>query len=220
MKVLAIETSGRVCGAAVAIDGVLVSSTEIIREAAHDAFLADVVSSALRFADIAVADVDVVAISVGPGSFTGLRIGASFVKGLAFSGTPRILPVPTLTSLHYAALEVATLSGSESITAVIPSHRDLWYVQKSPCTAPASEHVVGVCGEEELRAGIHDDTFVVGPGAERLVSNAVSGLTRLSARFVAFASWYLLQANAPFADVDTFVPQYQQDFEPRTTSGS
>ncbi len=220
MKILAIETSGRVCGAAVAIDGVLVSSTEIIREAAHDAFLADVVSSALRFADVALADVDVVAISVGPGSFTGLRIGASFVKGLAFSGTPRILPVPTLTSLHYAALEVATLSGSASITAVIPSHRDLWYVQQSPCTAGVSEHLVRVCGEEELRAMIHDDTFVVGPGAERLVSNAPSGLTRLSARFVAFASWNLMQANAPYADVDTFVPQYQQEFEPRTSSGS
>lgn len=218
MKVLAIETSGRVCGAAVAIDGVLVSSTEIIRDAAHDAFLADVVSSALRFAGVTADHVDVIAISVGPGSFTGLRIGASFVKGLAFSGIPRILPVPTLVSLHCAAREVATLSGSASITSVIPSHRDLWYVQQSPCTARTHEHVVRLCGHEELREMITDETFVVGPGAERLVSNAVSGLTRLSARFIAYACWDLLQANTPFADVDTFVPQYQQEFEPRTTS--
>lgn len=215
MVILALETSGSVCGAAVSIDGSLVASTEIIREASHDAFVADVVTSALRFAGLTIDNVDVVAVSAGPGSFTGLRIGASFVKGLAFEDKPRVLAVPTLTSLFYAAREVAQLSGASSITCVIPSHRDLWYVMQAPCNSNVADHSVKVSTREELLSGITPGTFVVGPGAEQLAPIAVSGLTRLSARFVAFASWELLRANVPFVDADAFVPQYQQDFVPR-----
>jgi tRNA threonylcarbamoyl adenosine modification protein YeaZ len=215
MVVLAIETSGKVCGAGVSVDGVLIASTEIIRDASHDAHIADVVTSALRFADRTIQDVNVIAVSAGPGSFTGLRIGASFVKGLAFEGSPQILPVPTLTSLHCAAREVAILAGAASITSVIPSHRDLWYVQQYPCSTPVHEQQVRVCSSDEVRAMITPETFVVGPGSEQFTPTAVSGLTRLSARFIAFASWELLRANVPFADADSFVPLYQQEFVPR-----
>lgn len=215
MVVLAIETSGKVCGAGVSEDGTLVASTEIIRDASHDAHLADVVASALRFAGRTVNDVDVIAVSAGPGSFTGLRIGASFVKGLAFEGTPRILPVPTLSSLHCAAREVAILSGASTITSLIPSHRDLWYVQQYPCSTPAHEQHVRVCSSDEVRSLITPETFVAGPGAEQFTPTAVSGLTRLSARFIAFACWELLGADVPYVDADAFVPMYQQDFVPR-----
>jgi tRNA threonylcarbamoyl adenosine modification protein YeaZ len=215
MIVLAIETSGNVCGAAVAIDGALVSSSEIIRDAAHDAFLPEVVNSAIRFADVSMEKIDIVAISAGPGSFTGLRIGASFVKGLAFGGTPRILPVPTLTSLHVAAREVALLSGAQTITSIIPSHRDLYYVVQAPCSDVVHEQAVSVCTAADVEARIAPETFVVGPGAKHFTPTPVSGLTRLSARFVAFASWHMLEAGVPCVDVDAFVPQYQQDFIPR-----
>lgn len=215
MIVLAIETSGNVCGAAVAIDGALVSSSEIIRDAAHDAFLPDVVTSAVRFADVSMESIDIIAISAGPGSFTGLRIGASFVKGLAFGGTPRILPVPTLTSLHVAAREVAQLSGAQTITSIIASHRDLYYVVQAPCTATVLEHAVPLCTTAEVEQMITPDTFVVGPAAIRFTPTPVSGLTRLSARFIAFASWSLIEAGVPCVEVDAFVPQYQQDFIPR-----
>ena len=215
MIVLAIETSGNVCGAAVAIDGALVSSSEIIRDAAHDAFLPEVVNSAIRFADVSMEKIDIVAISAGPGSFTGLRIGASFVKGLAFGGTPRILPVPTLTSLHVAAREVALLSGARTITSIIPSHRDLYYVVQASCSDVVHEHAVSVCTSADVALLITPETFVVGPGAHHFTPTPVSGLTRLSARFVAFASWHLLEAGVPCVDVDGFVPQYQQDFIPR-----
>lgn len=215
MVVLALETSGIVCGAAVSIDRTLVSTSEIIRENAHDAFLHEVTQSALHFAGLEIGDVDVVALSAGPGSFTGLRIGASFVKGLAFDQSPKLLPVPTLTSIHAASREVAQRSGASSIMSVVPSHRDLWYVQHLPCSAPVTSHVVRVCTTGEAQALITHDTFVAGPGSERLVTTAVSGLTRLSARFVAFASWQLLAAGTSCVDPETFVPQYQQEFIPR-----
>lgn len=215
MVVLALETSGKVCGAAVSIDGSLVATTEIIRDASHDSYLPDVVQSTLRCADVSLDAVDIVALSAGPGSFTGLRIGASFVKGLTFSGSPKLLPVPTLTSIHVASQEVALLSGATHILSVVPSHRDLWYVQVAPCASSLRDHTVRVCSTEDTMALINERTFVAGPGAERLAPTAVSGLTRLSARFVAFASWKLLEEGVQCVDVDAFVPAYQQEFVPR-----
>jgi tRNA threonylcarbamoyladenosine biosynthesis protein TsaB len=61
------------------------------------------VRDVLDDAGVAVADVGAVAISIGPGSFTGLRIGLSFAKGLAYAGRIPLVAVPTLEALALAA---------------------------------------------------------------------------------------------------------------------
>lgn len=82
MNILAIDTSGGVAGAAVWAGGLL-SEIYLHRQNKHSETAMDAVDTALRIADMAIRDVGLVAVSNGPGSFTGLRIGVSIAKGLA-----------------------------------------------------------------------------------------------------------------------------------------
>jgi tRNA threonylcarbamoyladenosine biosynthesis protein TsaB len=215
-RLLAIETSGTVCSAAVSVDGALTSSIEVLRSNVHDELLAGVVASTCENAGIRVSDIDVVAVSSGPGSFTGLRIGASFAKGLCYTGTPKLLAVPSHVAMMAAALEVARLSGSSSITCVIGSHRDLVYVSTSPCDELDIHADATLMTIDEARARIDGaPTLVVGPAAGLLTSSPISGLSRHSARFVAYAAWIMLAQSSPFNDANQFVPNYHQEFQPR-----
>lgn len=214
-SLLAIETSGSVCSVAVSIDGTLAASIEVIRPNVHDAKLADLVTQVCQGADVAVRDLSYVAVSSGPGSFTGLRIGVSMAKGLCIASNAKLIGVPTVTALLHASTEVAQRSGAESIVCVIPSHQDLNYVARSPVDDPTHLARVELIAAKELDLLDDHRTLFVGPGAIRRDPQPVSGLTRHSARFVAFAAWRLLGAGHAADDPLTFAPEYHQEFRPR-----
>ena len=212
---LAVETSGSVCSVAVSVDSALLSSIEIIKANVHDAMLSRCVRDALEHAGVTINDIDIVALSSGPGSFTGLRIGASFVKGLCFNDSPKFLPVPTLTSLLYASKEVATLGSMKWITALVASHRDLYYVANCSIDDDMFNSTVELLTAEDVRGRILPETLVVGPAAPLFSPAPISGLTRLSARFVSYAAWHMLSADSPFGEAATFIPDYGQEFTPQ-----
>lgn len=214
-SLLAIETSGAVCSVAVSVDGALRTSIEIIRPNVHDAVLADLVKQVCQWADVDVSKLSMVAVSSGPGSFTGLRIGVSMAKGLCAASSAKLISVPTTTALLHASTEVAQRSGASRIACIIPSHQDLYYVARSPVSDPAHVAPVELIAEPNLKDLDDGQTLFVGPGADRLDPAAVSGLTRTSARFVAFAAWRLLAAGHQPVDPLTFAPEYHQDFRPR-----
>lgn len=212
---LAIETSGSVCSVAVSIDGNLTSSIEILRPNVHDAVLAQTVQQACQAAGVRVADVDLVAVSSGPGSFTGLRIGVSMAKGLSAASGAKLLGVPSTTALLHAATEVAERCGAKEILAIIPSHQDLYYVARSDVSDKMHLAGVSLVRASSLSEMATTSTMVVGPGANAIEPSPISGLTRHSARFVAFAAWRLLQGGHPTDDPLTFGPEYFQEFQPR-----
>ncbi len=91
MKLLAVDTSGPVCGAAV-LDGEKVLGERISQNRnTHSASLMPMIEDCLESAGTALSEMDALAVTVGPGSFTGVRIGVATVKGLAHgSGKPCI----------------------------------------------------------------------------------------------------------------------------------
>lgn len=212
---LAIETSGSVCSVAVSIGGSLTSSVEILRPNVHDAILAKTIQQACDAADVRVADVDLVAVSSGPGSFTGLRIGVSMAKGLCAASGAQLLGVPSTTALMHASTEVAQRCGAHDILAIIPSHQDLYYVACSEVNNETHLAPVSLVRASAITELANTSTMVVGPGAHVIEHSPISGLTRHSARFVAFAAWRLLQAGHPTDDPITFGPEYFQEFQPR-----
>ena len=83
MKLLAIDTSGPVCGVAVMKDGAIVYEASAVNRMTHSVNLLPMIDAACQSAGLTVAELDRIAVVSGPGSFTGVRIGVSTVKGLA-----------------------------------------------------------------------------------------------------------------------------------------
>ncbi len=102
MKILAIETSTMLGGVAVMDDvkGLLVEVRASVK-AGHSGKLMPEIDDALKRASLGLGDIDALCVTTGPGSFTGLRIGLSTVKGLAYSTGLPVVAVPTLEALAW-----------------------------------------------------------------------------------------------------------------------
>jgi len=97
MRILAIETSTMLGGVAImdASEGLIVEMRLNIKTT-HSERLMRGISFALQQAGMGISDIDVFGVSIGPGSFTGLRIGLSTVKGFAYATGKPIVSIPTL----------------------------------------------------------------------------------------------------------------------------
>ena len=99
MKILAIDTSGPVCGVAVMKDGAVVYEASAINKMTHSVNLLPMIDTACQSAGLTVADLDRIAVVSGPGSFTGVRIGVSTVKGLAHAHNTPCVAVDALETM-------------------------------------------------------------------------------------------------------------------------
>ena len=96
MNILAIEASAKVAGAAVMVNGELRSEQMTSGMLTHSQTLMPLISRVMEAAGLSGDQVDVIAFTNGPGSFTGLRIGAATAKGLALGWKKPVLPLSTL----------------------------------------------------------------------------------------------------------------------------
>lgn len=108
--ILNIETSTNVCSVALSQDGVCLYEDVNMEGPSHAQVLAGYVKDAVSFADSHAIPIDAIAISKGPGSYTGLRIGVSEAKGVAYGRDAKLLSVPTL-----KLLTVPILLGHEEL---------------------------------------------------------------------------------------------------------
>lgn len=97
--ILHIETSTNVCSVALTQDGTCLLDQTDTKGPNHASVLAPFVEEAVSFADSHAIPLDAVALSMGPGSYTGLRIGTSTAKGLCYSRQIPLVAIPTLQTL-------------------------------------------------------------------------------------------------------------------------
>jgi len=106
MKILAVDTSALTASAALAFDGKLTGLYTLNAAHTHSETLLPMVESLLSNLKITVDDLDMLAVTDGPGSFTGIRIGISLIKGLAFGKNIPCVGVSTLEALAQNAASV------------------------------------------------------------------------------------------------------------------
>jgi tRNA threonylcarbamoyladenosine biosynthesis protein TsaB len=178
--------------------------------AIHEEAIVTIVETALGLSRCTFDSVDAIALSSGPGSFTGLRIGASFVKGLCFDGRLSLLAVPTSDAL---ALACARRAGSlpRLIVTAIAANRDLVYVGKFGADGSPKEEVLAI-PSAEARNCVLDDTAVIGPAASTIAQRASFGIEFLSSRWIAEYACSAIDAGKQWTDVATYQPDYRQDF--------
>lgn len=117
MYVLGIETATDVCSVGL-VDGERdLASFSLLRPRQHGTRLAGLISAAMEASGVAPEALDGIAVSSGPGSYTGLRIGVSTAKGLGLASGAALLAVPTLQALAHAS------GAAETVVAVLPSRR-------------------------------------------------------------------------------------------------
>lgn len=97
--ILAIESSGLVAGAAIVTDEKVVAEYNVNLKMTHSQTLLPMVDEVVRMSGIELKDIDAIAVSGGPGSFTGLRIGSATAKGLGLALKKNIVAVPTTQGL-------------------------------------------------------------------------------------------------------------------------
>ena len=102
MKFLAIDTSGRALNVVAVNEEKTVVSRREDCAMRHSVLLMDAIDGALKEAGMTLADCDFLACVVGPGSFTGIRIGIATVKGLCLAGEKKALSLTTFDTLAYA----------------------------------------------------------------------------------------------------------------------
>lgn len=101
MKILGIDSSGNVGSVAYVSDGVVISEYTLNNKKTHSQTLLPMIDDMVKKAEINLDELDAIAISQGPGSFTGLRIGSATAKGIAYVKDIPIVPVYTTEALCY-----------------------------------------------------------------------------------------------------------------------
>lgn len=104
MRVLGIDTSSPKLGLALVSSGKLIARLELTLERGHAQYLIPSLDKLLKKAKLSINKIDALAISIGPGSFTGLRIGVSTIKAISIAKNKKILAVPSLDVLAYNGL--------------------------------------------------------------------------------------------------------------------
>ena len=97
--ILNLETSTKVCSVAIGKDGELIALKETDKEKSHSSVITIFIMEVLSKAGITLSDLDAIAVSKGPGSYTGLRIGVSTAKGICYGAGLPLIAVCTLQTM-------------------------------------------------------------------------------------------------------------------------
>ncbi len=119
VPILGIETSGEVCGVAVYFDEKKFAEISLNIKNIHSEKILEIISKILDLCNISLNDIASIAVSAGPGSFTGLRIGMSVAKGLAFGADKPIIPVPTFDALAYQIVNTSPVEKNFAICSKV-----------------------------------------------------------------------------------------------------
>ena len=166
MLILAFESTAKAASAALVRDGKLVSQYSQCSGLTHSRTLLPMGEDMLKNAELSLSDVDLLAVAHGPGSFTGVRIGVSMVKGLAWAGDKPCVGVSTLEAMAWHGLATGGL-----ICPVMDARRSqvynaLFRIQDGKPVRLTEDRPIALTElAEELRA-FGEPAFLVGDGAE------------------------------------------------------
>ena len=217
--ILNIETSTDVCSVSVSQDGACIFSQEDHEGPNHAVKLGTFVDEALSFADSHAIPLDAVAVSCGPGSYTGLRIGASMAKGSCFGQDLKLIAVPTLELMAVPVLLREEVEEGALLCPMIDARRMEVY---SAVYDRALHEVRGIQADvvdaETYREYLdRGPVYFFGNGAEKCMEVINHPNARLIKGVEPLAKWMFPIAERRIAqekyeDVAYFVPFYLKDF--------
>ncbi len=221
--ILHIDTSTSVCSVAVSEDGACIYHEEDLTGQHHAELLGTYVDQALSFIDSHAIPLDAVAVSSGPGSYTGLRIGVSMAKGICYALGIPLLSVPTLQLLTVPVLLGRELEDDALLCPMIDARRMEVYA----AVYDRALHEVRGTQADIVDADTYKEwldqhpVYFMGNGADKCREviqhpNArwIDGILPLAKNMFPLAEQRLLRGQTE--DVAYFVPFYLKDFVAKT----
>ena len=175
MKILGFDTAMGACSAAIWSDGNIVARRFTLLQRGHAEALVPMLEDVRAAAGgLEYQDIDYVAVTVGPGTFTGIRVGLATARGLGLAAARPVIGITTLEAIAAAAMTAATQS-IDATLAVIDARRDEAYAQAfdsrgEPLWPPALLSVPAVA--ERLPAG---KVLIAGSGAKTVAARVGEG---------------------------------------------
>lgn len=220
-NILNIDTSSSFCSVGLAVDGEIVFGLESSNKIDHSKSLAPFINQALEYAKSHELPLDAVAVTSGPGSYTGLRIGLSMAKGLAFG---KDIPLITLSSLEVMAVRAifsyADFSGEELIIPMIDARRmEVYTAVYNSSLQPEMEEKALILDEDSF-IDFNDGRKVlfIGDGTEKFMplnknENSIwLGKGMAHAKYMAMLAEKKIREKK-FSDVAYSVPNYLKDYQ-------
>lgn len=217
MSLLALETSTQVCAVAIATEQRLIAEYRLNLKNLHAERLFGAIDKLLSDTGMRPQDLSAVAVSAGPGSFTGLRIGAAAAKGIAFANDIPLIAIPTLDAL---AAQVPLASGR--VCPVLHARASLVYaafyqIQAFQASKILPEQMFDIV---ELGALLQPDTIVIGTMTDQLkkLNNLARSIVFMPEPYNLASAFTVARLAAEklhqgqIEDVDNFEPFYLQNF--------
>ena len=229
--ILCLETATPSCSVALVHNGEVLACEEDPKGQNHSEKITLFIDSVMKKADISYSQLDAVAVSMGPGSYTGLRIGVSTAKGICYAVSKPLMAIETLESMAYGGkvvisseVEKSSMNGSILLVPAIDARRMEVYAAIFDENVNKIKDTEAVIIDENSFADLKKDhhLYLFGDGADKcaeLFANddkiTVIKDFYCSARYMNTIAQQKFN-NSEFVDVAYFEPFYLKDFVPGT----
>ena len=217
--ILHIETSTDVCSVAVSEDSQVIFHQEDHSGPNHAERLGTMVDEALSFTDNHAIPFDAVAVSCGPGSYTGLRIGVSMAKGVCYGQNLKLIAVPTLELLCVPILLREIPDEDALLCPMLDARRmEVYAGIYDRGLKPIRPIHADIVDGDTYKAYLDESpVYFFGNGAKKCISTINHPNAHLIDGIEPLAKWMQPLAekrylNEQFEDVAYFVPYYLKDF--------
>ena len=215
-KIIGIETTGKICSVSLFDEDRVINELSSNKENQHSAVLHTLIENLLKSSDVTINELDAIALSKGPGSYTGLRIGSSAAKGLCVALNIPLIAIPT----HYAMLYNNTIKNNKNhqIICLTDARRDdvFMTIYNADFEEEKLVRVVDLTEEAVQMEFNKTPSLIIGSGAEKakiLLSinheyRLDECLTAQQLRTPALNKF----EQAEFEDIYHFEPAYEKQF--------
>ncbi|MFM9945551.1 MAG: tRNA (adenosine(37)-N6)-threonylcarbamoyltransferase complex dimerization subunit type 1 TsaB [Bacteroidia bacterium] len=217
--ILSIESSGTICSVALHQNGELLALVESNEPNIHGQSLAVFIKEITELQNIEINKLDAIAVSEGPGSYTGLRIGVSVAKGICYASKIPLIAVDTLKSLAFAMLQQneILIPKNAVLMPMIDARRMEVYLAGYNLQLNKTLPTKPVILDEIFYTSLAQPSFVCGNGASKIEGGFFNNLLTLVPE-ITFSAKHLGELafkkfeNHQFEDVAYFEPVYLKEF--------
>ncbi len=221
--ILCLETATNICSVALCHSNEVLAMREGEGQNVHSERITIFIDEALKEAGVTYADLDAVAVSKGPGSYTGLRIGVSTAKGVCYAADKPLMAIDTLAAMAYGAkqlLQHNALNSGDLLIPMIDARRMEVYCSIFDSELNKIHDTEAKIIDSESFSDLYNchRLWLFGDGAEKCATpfngndnvKIINGF-KPSARYMAALATRQLQ-DKEFVDVAYFEPFYLKDF--------